>query len=219
MVAWHRIRTVLLDLDGTLLDLRFDNHFWLEHLPRRYAQVRGVGLDEARGRLLAIMEATKGSLHWYCLDYWAGETGLDLVALKREVGHLIAVHPHVPAFLDAVRRSGRRVVLVTNAHPGGLALKMEKTALGGRFHGIVSSHALGLPKEHPHFWTRLRAVEHFEPAATLFVDDDPRILGVARDWGIGQVVLACRPDSSRPPRAVAGFPCLHDFSELLPVKG
>ncbi|MEK9134555.1 MAG: haloacid dehalogenase, partial [Pseudomonadota bacterium] len=30
MVAWNNLDTLLLDLDGTLLDLHYDNHFWLE---------------------------------------------------------------------------------------------------------------------------------------------------------------------------------------------
>ncbi len=33
--AWSRIDVVCLDMDGTVLDLRFDNRFWLEMLPRR----------------------------------------------------------------------------------------------------------------------------------------------------------------------------------------
>ena len=39
MLDWQDIHTVLLDMDGTLLDLHFDNHFWLEHLPKRYAAI------------------------------------------------------------------------------------------------------------------------------------------------------------------------------------
>ena len=41
-LPWSDIDTVLLDMDGTLLDLHFDNHFWLEHLPQRYAELHGV---------------------------------------------------------------------------------------------------------------------------------------------------------------------------------
>ncbi|MDH3916294.1 MAG: haloacid dehalogenase, partial [Chromatiales bacterium] len=33
---WSTVDTVLLDMDGTLLDLRFDNYFWQELVPSRY---------------------------------------------------------------------------------------------------------------------------------------------------------------------------------------
>ncbi|MCP4043692.1 MAG: haloacid dehalogenase, partial [Gammaproteobacteria bacterium] len=35
VINWNSIHTVLLDMDGTLLDLHFDNQFWLEHVPLR----------------------------------------------------------------------------------------------------------------------------------------------------------------------------------------
>jgi 5'-nucleotidase len=31
---WREIDTVLLDMDGTLLDLEFDSHFWLSLVPQ-----------------------------------------------------------------------------------------------------------------------------------------------------------------------------------------
>ena len=31
---WQEIDTVLLDMDGTLLDLHYDNYFWLTHIPK-----------------------------------------------------------------------------------------------------------------------------------------------------------------------------------------
>ena len=37
-LAWRDIDTVLLDMDGTLLDLHYDNHFWLE--PVSYTHLR-----------------------------------------------------------------------------------------------------------------------------------------------------------------------------------
>jgi putative hydrolase of the HAD superfamily len=41
-IDWSRIDTVLLDMDGTLLDLRFDNWFWQELIPSRYAAAHGL---------------------------------------------------------------------------------------------------------------------------------------------------------------------------------
>ena len=216
-LPWSRIRTVLLDMDGTLLDLRFDNHFWRELVPERYAKRHGLPLEQARAEVVARTRAVEGTLEWYCLDYWTRELVLDIVTLKREIEHLIAVHPHVLEFLDALRTAGKRVVLATNAHHHSLTLKMEKTRLAGHFDAIICAHDLGLVKEQPEFWPRLREREPFEPATTLLVDDNLAILRAAQGYGIAHLVSALWPYSAHPPKPPGEFPAIHDFSELLPV--
>jgi putative hydrolase of the HAD superfamily len=216
-LPWPLIHTVLLDMDGTLLDLRFDNQFWRELVPARYAERHGLPLDRARAEVIARTRAVEGTLAWYCLDYWTRELALDIVTLKREIEHLIAVHPHVLDFLDALRAAGKRVTLVTNAHPQSLALKMEKTRLAGHFDAIICAHDLGLVKEQPEFWPRLRQQEAFEPATTLLVDDNLSILRAAGAYGIAYLVSVLRPDSAHPPKPPGEFSAIHDFSELLPV--
>ncbi len=72
-------------MDGTVLDLRFDNLFWLEALPRRWAQVHGVGEEEAIVMLKARFDARRGTLDWYCIDHWSEELGVDIAALKVEM--------------------------------------------------------------------------------------------------------------------------------------
>jgi len=215
-LPWPQIETVLLDMDGTLLDLRFDNHFWRERVPDCYAKLHSISLERARSEVAAHTQAVEGTLAWYCLDHWTRELGLDIVALKREIAHLIAIHPHVLDFLSALRKAGKRVVLVTNAHPKSLALKMEKTRLMGYFDKIICAHQLGLVKEQEEFWPCLNADEPFKPAKTLLVDDHLGILRTAQRYGIAYLVSVLRPDSTQVPQTPGEFPAIHDFSELLP---
>lgn len=216
MLDWNRIDTVLLDMDGTLLDLNFDNHFWLEHVPRRYGEKHGLTLDEARHELLPRFRRVEGTLDWYCVDYWTRELGLDIALLKEEVEHLIAVHPDVPEFLTAVRTPSRRVALVTNAHMKSLDLKMRKTQLGGHFDEVICSHDLGLPKEQPEFWDRLQARLPYDPERALLVDDSLPVLRAARTYGIGYLLAVRNPDSRRPPKDVEEFDSVSTFGEITP---
>ncbi len=216
MLPWEDIDTVLLDMDGTLLDLHFDNHFWREHIPRRYAEIHGVDLDDARQDLYARMTRIEGTMDWYCLDYWSRELGLDVAVLKEEVDHLIAVHPFVPEFLDGLKAAGKRRVLVTNAHTRSLALKMERTDLAGRLDAVICAHDLGLPKEDVGFWERLQTREPFDPARSLLVDDNLDILRSARGYGIAHLLGVYQPDSQAAPRDGAEFEVVRSFCDLLP---
>lgn len=202
-------------MDGTLLDLRFDNHFWLEFVPQRYAEDNGLSLADAKAELLARYKSREGTLEWYCVDHWSRELGLDIVLLKQEVEHLIAVHPHVVDFLEAVQQAGKRLALVTNAHQKTLAFKLERTPLGGYFDQVISSHDLGRPKEDVEFWPRLHASMPFEAERTLFVDDSLPVLRSAAGYGIRWLIAVVRPDSSQPEREVAEYPSIRDFSLLI----
>jgi len=216
VLDWNKIDTVLLDMDGTLLDLHFDNHFWLDYVPQRYAEANALPLDAAKDQLMARYQDIQGTLEWYCVDHWTRELGLDIALLKEEVDHLISVHPHVTEFLDLLHRGGWRRVLVTNAHQKALELKMRKTRLRDRLDHVVCAHDLGLPKENPEFWQRLRAEEPFDPTRTLFVDDSLPVLRAAAGYGIANLLAIRLPDTRQPERPIEEFPAVRGFSELLP---
>ncbi len=215
MLNWKDIDTVLLDMDGTLLDLRFDNHFWKEYVPVKYAEKHGLEIEEAKAQLIPRFKSKEGTLEWYCLDYWTQSLQLDIAALKLELSDLIAVLPHVLEFLDIMKRSRHRVLLVTNAHRNSLSLKMEKTRLSGFFDAIVSSHDLGIPKEHDDFWEALRQTYRFDKTRTLLIDDSLAVLDSARRYGIAHLVSISRPDSGLPKREIAEFTAIEDFRELM----
>lgn len=216
MVKWKDVDTVLLDMDGTLLDLHFDDYFWRELVPRRYAEKNNLKPDEARQSLMNRYRRLEGTLDWYSVDFWTQELGLDIPLLKLEVEHLIEVQPHVVEFLDTVRASGRRCVLVTNAHGKSLDIKMKKTELGGHLDALVCAHDLGLPKEEMTFWARLREVEPFDPERTLLVDDSLPVLESAHRYGIRYVVGVRRPNTKEPSRPQGRFPAISDFRDLVP---
>ncbi len=217
MLDWNHIQTVFLDMDGTLLDLYYDNHFWREHVPLRYAQKQGISQEAARQELAGRYHHRAGTLEWYCVDFWSRELDMDIAALKEEVAHLIAIHPDVPEFLSAARAAGKRVVMVTNAHRKSLILKMRTTGLETYFDALHSAHDVGKPKEALTFWSALQEREAFDPATTLLVDDSLPVLRSAKAYGIAHLLAVRFPDTRLPEKDPEEFQGIHTFRDILPV--
>ncbi|OQK16503.1 HAD family hydrolase [Methyloprofundus sedimenti] len=217
MLDWNKINTVLLDMDGTLLDLNFDNHFWLEFIPERYAIQNQLTIDEATVVLQPLFKNMEGKLEWYCLDYWSDILNLDIVGLKTEVSGLISILPHVTDFLSALQQTDKRVLLVTNAHRGSLSLKMEKTCLQSFFDDIICSHDFGFAKEHQSFWQAFQNQHRWDKQSTLMVDDSLAVLRSAQTFGIEYLVSIKQPDSKKMPRIINEFLAINDFREIMPV--
>mgnify|MGYP003589197084 FL=1 len=214
-LPWGDIDTVLLDMDGTLLDLHYDNHFWLEHLPQRYAELHGISRAMADLELTPLFERNAGQLQWYCLDFWSTELKIPVRELKLETANLIALRPDADTFLAAIRQAGKRVIMITNAHRDSLSLKMERIELAPYFERLISSHDYGFPKESPAFWDALQADIGFDPQRSLFIDDTLPILRSARDFGVAHLLAVKQPDSKKGPKDTEEFAALGDYRDLL----
>lgn len=216
MIDWPNIRTVLLDMDGTLLDLHYDNHFWMEYLPRAYAQTRGIPEAEAMTHLQDSFSSVRGSLPWYCLDHWSKALDMDIPRLKREIKHMIRMRPYSLEFLRWLRTQPLEVLLVTNAHRETLNIKMAEVDITDWFDHIVVSHDLKAPKEQQVFWERLQQLHPFDPQTTLFIDDTESVLDAAQIYGIRHLLTLLQPDSSQQKRMDTRFPGIHHFDEIMP---
>lgn len=205
----------MLDMDGTLLDLAYDNFMWLEHIPRRYAIENDMPHAEALELLGAKYAQAQGELRWYCLDHWSEYLGIDVVQLHHDNSYRIGYLPGALQFLQHVSEQNIRVLMVTNSHRETLNLKDAITGLGEYFDGIHSSHDYGYAKENQDFWHALQEDVGFDPATTMFVDDSPSVLRSARDYGIAMLLKITCPDSRRPEIVPKEFVGVRGVSELL----
>ena len=212
---WSQIDTVLLDMDGTLLDLSFDSYFWRELVPQEYAGSRGLAIADAVTIVEGHYQRVYGTLDWYCVDYWSRTLDLDIRALKAGVSDRVAYLPESVRFLEAMAVLGKRIVLVTNAHQDALAIKLARTDLANRVDRMFSSHQFSYPKERLEFWAHLQRSEPFDRQRTLFVDDSLPVLAAARDFGLGHLVAIRCPDTTQPPRVVEAFPAVDSVADLL----
>jgi len=217
MIHWNDIDTVLLDMDGTLLDLHFDNYFWLEHLPDQYAAHHNMEKQQALETLTHQMKEKVGQLEWYCLDYWTELTSLPIAKIKHDVAHKIQFRPHVPDFLKALKQAGKRSVIVTNAHRDSVDLKMLHTGLDAMVDRIISSHDYRYPKEEQAFWQHLLDDEGFNIERTVLIDDSLAVLESAKRFGFKHLLCVNQPDSQKPKREDLDFNSVDKFSDIMPA--
>lgn len=211
----HSCDTLMLDMDGTLLDLAFDNYVWRQLVPQEFARERSITEDQARQQLYATMRELEGKLDWYCLDYWSELLDLDIAALHRGMNHRIGYLPGAEEFLEQVAAMDLRLLLVTNSHRDTLEIKNEVTDVKRFFDAIYTSHDLGHPKEDQPFWETLHSREAFDPARTMFVDDNLSVLESARRYGIRYLVAVAQPEAAGPVREVSGFPSVDRVASLI----
>ncbi len=189
-ISWQEIDTVLLDMDGTLLDLYFDWHFWMDYLPQEYACKNNININEAKHIIHTKIHSQTGTLNWYCLDYWTQDLNLPITQLKYELKHLIKPHATVIPFLQKLKNSNKQVVMVTNSHRDSLKIKLEMTNIEYYFDTIISSHDYGKPKENIEIWKEIQQDILFNPAKTLLIDDNISALSTAKEFGIKHCLAA-----------------------------
>ncbi len=218
MPPWSAIDTIMFDMDGTLLDLHFDNYFWQTLVPQMYAKEHGICEQQAFELVKLKNDAARGSLEWYCLDYWTDELKLNIRQLKTTITHKISIRPNVERLLEQLHLSEKRVLLITNAHPHSLEIKMKHTGIHTLFHDCISSHSLKLAKEHHGFWEKLQQHFPYEPERTLLFDDSLPVLRQAQKEGIKHLYAIHQPDSQMPGLDPSEFPQVMDFNEIMPLK-
>jgi putative hydrolase of the HAD superfamily len=215
VIIWNEIDTVLLDMDGTLLDLHFDNYFWQEYLPRRWGELNDLDADAALQRLLPQFYSKAGTLAWYCLDHWTEQLGVNILELKADVVDLICERPGAIEFLEYLAGQGKRMAMVTNAHQNLIDMKFRRTRLGEHLKQVICSHALGYPKEDVQFWTSLQCVFPYDPARTLLIDDNASVLQAAKKYGVRHLLTIAQPDSKQPRREDGEFMAIELFQDLI----
>lgn len=214
-INWSEIETVMLDMDGTLLDKHFDDYFWEEHIPTVYAKENAMNFWDAYEELMGKYRSKEGTLEWTDINYWSKELRLNIAEQKSKMNHLIQVHPYVIDFLKFCKQKEKEVYLVTNAHSKTLAIKMANTEIATYFDKIVCSEEIGVAKENPNFWEKLEKMFSINRNKCLLADDNELVLESAEKYGIKKLIFVAKSSSTKPIVYSKKFPSIVFFKELM----
>jgi len=216
-IPWQQIDTLLLDMDGTLLDLAFDSDFWQRQVPQALSHTRHISLDEAQRFIDNEYASAQHTLNWYCLDYWQQKLGLDIYGMLEEQGPQARLRVDTLPFLAALKAEGKRLILLTNAHPHNLAIKLKHTDLAPHLDLLLSTHTFGYPKEDKRLWQAVASYTALDSQRTLFIDDSEAILDAAADFGIAYCLGVANPDSRQGEKIFKRYPAVSDYRTLIPA--
>ena len=212
---WDSIDTVLLDMDGTLLDLHFDYYFWTQHLPEKYNQIQSGDIQQTTLYIANRLAEKQGQLEWYCTDYWSEQFGLTIIKAQADVKHLIQERPQVIEFLESLGKHRKNRVLITNSDRPSIELKFANSAIEPLLDKVISSHDYRAAKEDQQFWYELQKNLDFDPATTLFIDDSESVLNAAHQFGVKHLLSIKQPISTQPREDISQFPMIDDFMSLI----
>ena len=215
-VDWTQVDHVLLDMDGTLLDLEFDNNFWGQRIHEHYARLNDISLQETVEKFTPIFRSVAGTLDWYSTDFWSDQYGYSIIEYSRSFAEEIRFLPYAEDFLTALKRTGIRSTIVTNAHPDILELKNRRTGIVDKVDDAISSHSIGFAKESEYFWQHTQTRLGFNKEKTLFFDDSADVINAALKFGIEGSVTVCLPDTSRPKNVPNSNYAIDQFQDVWP---
>lgn len=211
-MKWNSIETFFLDMDGTLLDLAYDNYLWHVHVPLIFSKKNNIPFNDAKILLKKMYTEKKNSLSWYSSNYWSARIGINLYLEIKKTRNKIKVFPGVKKLLSDIKTKGRvKIILLTNCPREMLHIKLDQTKLWRYFDKIISSEDYGHPKESKEFWKILDNKVKYDKNKTAFIDDNINVLKYAELNGIKYLFAVSKPDSKKQKEIISNFKTLENI--------
>jgi len=175
---------ILLDIDGVLLDLSFDNLFWQELIPLKLASSKNISIEEAKTEIKKTASKIYGTLPWYELEFWESRYDIDFLSVANKHSSKINFLPDSEKILQQLASLDKRIILLTNCDPRLLNIKANAVPFMQYVDGCISSVEIGAVKENQNFWGPAFRYFNINPNFSLFADDNLYVVNSAIKAGI-----------------------------------
>jgi len=135
------VKVVSFDLDGTIVERKYTDYFWLEVIPKAYAEEKGIELNKAKRIVyLKYDEIGENDLRWYLPDFWLKYLNIrkNLNKLLYEAFRESRPYPYVKPLLSVLRKKKFKLILCTNASRDFAIEVLEYLSLKNFFDKIYS---------------------------------------------------------------------------------
>ena len=211
-MKWDSIETFFLDMDGTRLDLSYDNYFWHKHIPKVYAKINNISYIKSKEIFEKMYKEKQGTLDWYCLNYWSDKLKINLNSELLKTKNKIKIFPGVIDFLLQLKKRNIKIILLTNCPRDMLNVKFNEKKLWGYFDNIISSEDYGFAKETNEFWNYLDKELIYNKKTTVFIDDNQNVLDFAYRHGLKNIIAINFPDSENKKQIIKNYKSIDNIS-------
>jgi putative hydrolase of the HAD superfamily len=187
MVKLNSTTAILSDLDGVILNLDYDIKFWESWLPEHVASQSNRSLKEIKIQIQAEIDAQRGTLNFYDLNYWDDLLNVDCMEIIREQEEKCSFLEGSYEALQRLSTLKNPKYILTNGDPRIQEYKAETQNFLEFFNSIFYSMHVGYPKESKEFWALARHNLNLEFEDAIFIDDDLKVVTAAAKAGIKQV--------------------------------
>lgn len=169
---YKEVGVISFDVDGTLVDQKFNDLIWENDIPALVAEREGWDFEKAKDFCLSeYKKLGDKDLRWYDVEYWLEKFNIPIPAIdilkKREES--IVVYPDVFPVLQKLKKQGFKIIVVTCMPRIFLKEKIQK--FDSHFDKVFSTISDFKKVKSPQVYLHVSRIIETSPSDILHIGD------------------------------------------------